>query len=167
MTFEFLKFISYTALWAWVLSDIVSRYAVPYIERFFDALDEMANVNTDNGKGQYYFRKTITVLIQIIFAICLTYVMTSWSVWCILRCVLYTQTPDVSRPLFFITGGICCVLSLGSAARATTHKNFLSVVPYVVAMGAFVVFSLNYEPIRKSFPWLIKFVGLYPLFFPE
>jgi hypothetical protein len=157
---EFLKFFSWNALWAWVLSDTVSRYAVPYFDKFYDVLDEMVKTREDNGKVNHYFIKAIAVLIEIIFSICLTYMMVSWSVWCIVRCVLYTQGLDVNRSVYFITGGICCIFALGVVARASVHKHFLGVLPYIVSMGSFVVFSMNYEPIRTTFPWIIKFVGL-------
>jgi len=160
LNLEFLKFISWNAIWAWVLSDTVSRYAVPFFDKFYDMLDEIVKVERDNGKVNQYFIKTIALLIEIVFTICLIYVMVSWSVWCILRCVLYTQGLDVNRSIYFVTGGLCCILALGSVARASTHKHFLSVLPYVLGMGSFMVFSLNYAPIRSSFPWLIKFVGL-------
>lgn len=160
MDLEYLKFISWNAIWAWILSDTVSRYAVPFFDKFYSLLDEIVKVEKDNGKIKYSFMKTVALLIEIVFTICLSYVMISWSVWCILRCVLYTHGVDVNRSLYFITGGICCILAIGGVARASAHKHFLSVLPYVMGMGSFMIFSLNYEPIRSTFPWLIKFVGL-------
>ena len=160
MGIEYLKFIFWTALWAWVLSDTYARYVMPFIDKFYNALDEITNASLEKGKREYYFRKTITMSIEIIFSIFLAYIMISWSVWCLLRCVLYTQGLDVDRWVYFISGGICCELALGRAARALPHRNFFASMPYIMAMGAFVVFSMNYEPVRTTFPWVIKFVGL-------
>ena|GEM_PF-748029 len=160
MNLEFLKFISWTALWAWVLSDSYARYVTPFIAKFYNALDEITNTDKEKGKSNYYYRKTITMSIEIIFSIFLAYIMISWSVWCLLRCVLYTRGFDVDRWVYFISGGICCELALGRAARALPHRNFFSAMPYIMGMGAFIVFSMNYEPIRTTFPWVIKFVGL-------
>jgi hypothetical protein len=147
-------------MWAWILSDTVARYVVPYIDRFYVVVGDMAKTIEVSGKANLYFIKTVSLLIQIIFTLCLIYIMTSFSVWCILRCVMYTQGLDENRWVYFIAGGICCELALGRVARASTYRSFLGMLPYVMAMGAFIYFPLNYEPIRTAFPWMIKFVGL-------
>jgi hypothetical protein len=160
LNLEFFKFLSWTAIWAWVLSDTTARFAVPYFTKFYNALDEMTIIGSGKGKTNYYFVKTIALLTEIIFSICLTYIMISWSVWCVLRCVLYTQGLETNRWIFFISGGLCCELAISKVAKASPHRNFLGVLPFIMSMGAFVYFSINYEPIRTTFPWMIKFVGL-------
>ena len=160
MDLEFLKFFSWTAIWAWVLSDTVSRYAIPYLNKFHDILDEVTRADLNEGKNKFILMKAISLLIRLVFSICLAYVMISWSVWCVLRCVLYTQGFETGRWPFFISGFFCCELALGKVANACPRRNFLDILPYVMGMGAFVIFSLNYEPIRTTFPWMIKFVGL-------
>ena len=160
MNLEFFKFFSWTALWAWVLSDTAVRFVLPLIDKFHNILGEITKTSLNEEKSKYYFMKTIALSLEFIFSICFTYVLTSWTVWCVLRCVLYTQGMVTNRWPFFIAGFLCCELALAHPARASTRKNFLGVLPYILAMGAFMVFSLNYDPIRTTFPWIIKFVGL-------
>lgn len=153
---EYLKFISWTALWAWIWSDTARRYILPVFSGFYKMLDEMSN---DESLG-FIRRKALPFGIELVVAIFWAYVLMSWSVWCVLRCVMYTQNPEANRWLFFISGFVCCELALGKVAAASQHRNFLATFPYVMAMGAFTVFSLNYDPIRTAFSWLTKFVGV-------
>jgi len=41
LAFEYFKFISWTALWAWILADAATRFIMPLIDRFYDSLDEI------------------------------------------------------------------------------------------------------------------------------
>jgi hypothetical protein len=188
---EFFKFFSWTAIWAYVLSDAYTKLILPLIGRFYRNLDELAESgdlklehlqekidtnpddvknkylyemakakSTDYSKTKHYFMKAIALTIEIIFIMCLTYALVSWSAWCVLRCVMYTQGMETYRWVYFVPGFLCCELALGKASNAAPYRNLLGLIPYVMGMGAFVVFSLNYEPIRTSFAWMIKFVGL-------
>jgi len=115
LAFEFFKFLSWTALWAWVLSDTAFRYVIPKIDKFYDTLDKIAKTNTREGVFRFLLVKTIVMFIRLFAIMCLTYLMASWSAWCVLRRVLYTKGLETKRWLFFISGyhgngGICCPL---------------------------------------------------------
>ena len=190
---DFLKFFTWTALWAFILSDSYARFIAPLIGRFYRILDEMAKetsadarlnqlyetmkANPDDlktkhlyemvkasspsdGRVQYYFMKAIALSIEFVFAIGLAYALISWSTWCVLRCVMYTQGMESYRWVYFIPGFLCCEIALNKASKSVPYRNLLGLIPYIMAMGAFVVFALNYQPIHSTFSWLIEFVGL-------
>jgi len=159
LAFEYFKFISWTALWAWTLSDTAARFIIPLTDRFYDSLDMIAKTGLKEGRSILYV-KVIIPFIKFIFLMMTTYVLVSWSTWCVLRCVLYTQGLETGRWIFFIPGFLCCEIALSKASRASSRQSIVYIIPYIMAMGAFVVFSLNYEPIRTTFSWLIPFVGL-------
>ena len=124
-------------------------------------LYEMAKASSPgDGRVNYYFIRAIALSIEFVFAIGLSYVLISWSTWCVLRCVMYTQGMETYRWVYFIPGFLCCEIALNHAVKAFPYRNLLGLLPYIVAMGAFVIFSLNYQPIHSSFSWLIEFVGL-------
>jgi hypothetical protein len=79
----------------------------------------------------------------------------TWSVWCVLRCFTYTQGLETGRAAYFVTGFLCCEYALGKIAKAGKYRGFfISVLPFAMAMGAFVVFTVNPRPIFEAFPWL-------------
>jgi hypothetical protein len=160
LSFEYFRFVSWIALWAWILSDIVAKYIIPSIDKFYVAVADIGKPNQYEGKLYCFFKKIISLLIAIVFTLLFTYITTSWSVWCILRYVKFTHGLDVYGWVYFISGGILCELALGKVARASTYNGFLGMLPHIMAMGAYLCFPLDYNIIRTVYPWLINFVGL-------
>lgn len=154
---HYLNFTSWLFFMTWVIADSVPRYVLPRLFPVYDALEELET----GGWGTERLGKPLSLTIQILLSLSLAYILTIWSTWCVLRCIVFTRVPDTSRALYFVTGFICCEYALGKIAKADRHRGFfISVFPYTMAMGAFVVFSMNYQPMKEAFPWLIRWMGV-------
>jgi hypothetical protein len=154
---HYLTFFSWLALWGWIFSDLCCRFGIKKLGAVHSALDELAS-------GIYCgvrWGRALALGLEVLFALVLAYILMIWAVWCVLMSVRYTIGQQESQWVYFVTGFICCVLPLGKVARAMPSRGFWgSVFPFTMGMGAFIVFSLNDQPIRDAFPWMLYFVGL-------
>ena len=135
---------------------MVPRYILPRLSGIYDALEELS-------EGAFCAKKLgapISLAIQVIISVSLAYILTIWSVWCVLRYFTYTRGMDTGRWLYAITGFSCCEYALGKMARADKYRGFfMSVFHYTFAMGAYVVFTINPMPITTAYSWLVRLVG--------
>ena len=140
----------------WVVSDTVPRYILPRLSGVYDALEDLS-------KGAFCAKNLgvpLSFAIQVVLSVSLAYILTIWSTWCVLRYFMYTRGMDSGRWLYAITGFLCCEYALGKMARADRYRGFfMSVLHYTLAMGAYVVFTLNPTPIAAAYPWLMRLVG--------
>jgi hypothetical protein len=141
----------------WVVADTVPRYVMPRLAPICDTLDNLASGGLGTGRSGFL----LSVAIQVVLSAALSYILMTWSAWCVLRCIVYTRTPGTGRALYVVTGFLCCEYALGKIARAGRSRGFfISVLPLVMAMGAFLVFTVNPRPIADAFPWLAAFMGV-------
>lgn len=154
---NYLSFAGWLAFWGWIFSDTITRYLLPQLHSVYDVLEDLKS-----GKWLAVGIGSLLALIaQALIAVALTYFFMTWSTWCVLRCIVYTQNLETGRALYYITAFLCCECALGKVARADKYRTFfLSVFPYTMSMGAFVVFSMNPKPMQDAFPWLIRLMGL-------
>ena len=140
----------------WIVSDTVPRYILPQLEHVYDTLDSLAEgVFCAKSLG-----RPLSLSIQITISASLTYLLTIWPVWCVLRYFTYTKGMDAGRWLYALTGFLCCEYALGKMAKAYRYRSFfMSVFHYTFAMGAYVVFTINPTPIAAAYPWLIRLVS--------
>lgn len=154
---NYLSFVGWLSFMSWIIADTVPRYILPQLYPAYEALEELSKGAWGTGR----LGPVLSLATQMLISAALAYALITWSAWSVLRCIVYTQNRDVSRALYFITGFICCEYTLGKIARADRFRTFfLSVLPYTMSMGAFIVFSMNYQPMKDAFPWLIRWMGL-------
>jgi hypothetical protein len=154
---NYLSFVGWLLFVTWILADSVPRFVLPRLHTLYDILGELAS----GGWGAGRWGNPLSLIIQIVLSGFLAYALTTWSVWCVLRCFAYTRAPETSGLLYFGTGFLCCEFALGKMARADRHRGFfMSVFHYTMAMGAFVVFSMNPLPIKDFYPWLTRLMGV-------
>ena len=152
---NYLKFMGWLLFLTWIVSDSVPRYLLPRLESCYDTLEELAA----GGWGTGRWGAGLSLIIQIVFSAFFAYILSIWSVWCVLRCFIFTQGMD-GRVIYFLSGFVCCEYALGKMARFGQYRGFfMSVFPYVMAMGTFIVFALNPLPIKETYPWLIEWMG--------
>ncbi|MDR2137461.1 MAG: hypothetical protein LBO68_04150 [Synergistaceae bacterium] len=154
---NYLSFAGWLLFAAWILADSVPRFVLPQLHTLYDVLVELASPEGEAGR----WGAPLSLLIQIVLSGFLAYVLTIWSVWCVLRCFVYTRIPGTSRLLYFGTGFLYCEYALGKMARADRYRGFfMSVFHYTMAMGAFVVLAMNPSPIEDFYPWLMRLMGV-------
>jgi hypothetical protein len=154
---NYLRFTGWLAFAAWVLADSLPRFVLPQLHTLYDALEELAS----GGWGTGRWGASLSLAIQVILSGFLAYALTTWSVGCVLWCFVHTRAPETSGLLYFGTGFLCCEYALGKMARADRYRGFfMSVFHYTMAMGAFVVFAINPLPIKDSYPWLMRLMGV-------
>jgi hypothetical protein len=154
---NYLGFAGWLFFLTWIVADTIPRYVLPSLHSVYDALEEL-----DAGAwGTGRLGAPLSLLIQAVLSAFLAYVLTTWSTWCVLRCIVYTQTLESGKSFYFITGFLCCEYALGKMAKADRHRGFfMSVFHFVMAMGAFVVFAMNPAPIKTAFPWLLRLMDI-------
>ena len=153
---EYLKFAGCLALTAGLFAELACRCIVPLLASLYDKLEKLSR--GDWGTGRWGAKASSGI--QFVFSIALAYVLTTWSVWCVLRCIVYTRDLENGRGLYFLTGLICCEYALGKIAMADRYRGFfMSVLPFPMAMGAFVVFAMDPSPMGESYPWMIEWLG--------
>ncbi|GHV36789.1 hypothetical protein FACS1894187_12030 [Synergistales bacterium] len=153
----YFSFAGWFAFAAWILADTGKRYIMPRFGSLCDTLDELSS----GGFGAGRWGSLLSRLIQIIISVFLSYILTIWPVWSVLRCVLYTRSPDSNWALYFITGFIICEYPLGSMAKALPYRGFfMSTFHFAISMGAYIVFSINMSPIKTAYPWLVQLMGI-------
>jgi hypothetical protein len=65
------------------------------------------------------------------------------------------------RFLHFFIGFLCCEYALARMTNAEKYRGFfMSVLHFTFAMGAFVIFSMNPQPIKDYYPWLVGYMGV-------
>jgi hypothetical protein len=164
MTFiamNFIRFTGWLLFMTWVAADTVPRYITPHLDSVCDTLENLSSGGWGTGRSGFF----LSWAIRIVLAVFLAYLLTAWSVWCVLRCLAYTQAPETGRALYIVTGFLCCEYALGKMAKAGRYNGFfISVFPFTMAMGAFVVFTLNPRPAAEAFPWLTALMGMNFLF---
>jgi hypothetical protein len=154
---NYLSFTGWLFFMAWVVSDTIPRYAMPQLAHVCDTLENLASGGWGTGRQGFF----LSMVIQIILSAALAYILMIWPVWCVLRCIVYTRVPGTERALYVVTAFLCCEYALGKIARAGRYRGFfMSVLPVAMAMGAFVVFTVNPRPIADAFPWLAAFMGV-------
>ena len=143
----------------WIVGDTAVRYILPQLERVYDTLEEL----TGGAFCDKRLGGLLSKAIQIVLSVSLAYILTTWPVWCVLRYFTYTRGMESGRYLYGITGFLCCEYALGKMAKAYNYRNFfMSVFHYTLAMGAYVVFIINPEPIFEAYPWLVRMVNFTP-----
>ncbi len=154
---HYLDFAGWLVFATWALSDLVPRYVMPLLHPVYDALEDMENGASPMGR----LGTPISLLVQILISLILTWILTGWTAWCVLRCMAYAKNPATGKALYFITGFVCCEYALARIARADRYRGFfLSVFHFTMAMGAFIVYSINPAPIKEVYPWLVRWMGL-------
>ena len=140
----------------WTVGDMIPRYALPQLERVYDALDDLSKGSfCDPSLG-----RPLSLSIQIVVSVSLAYILTIWPVWCILRYFEYVRPMETGRALYGITGFLCCEYALGKMAKAYKYRGFfMSAFHYTIAMGAYTVFTINPRPIITAYPWLMRLMN--------
>ena len=140
----------------WIVSDTVPRYILPQLEHVYDTLDNLA-------EGAFCAKslgRPLSFSIKIIISVFLAYLLTIWPVWCVLRYFEYVRPVGSWMALYGITGFLCCQYALGKMALANKYRGFFaSVFHYAIAMGAYIVFIINPNPIVEYYPWLMRLAG--------
>jgi hypothetical protein len=153
----YISFVGWLFFMTWFLSDTIPRHVLPQLHSVYDALEDLKTGSWGTGR----LGAPLSLIIQIVLSGFLAYVLTIWPTWIVLRCIAYTQTPGTGRMLYFGTGFLCCEYALGKMAKADRFRGFfMSVFPFVMPMGAFVVFTMNPAPIKESYPWLLRLMGV-------
>lgn len=154
---NYLSFVGWLLFMTWIISDTIPRYIQPHLHSIWDGLEELAAGGWGTGRAG----GPLSLVIQIVIAVALAYVLTVWSAWCVLRCISYTRDPETGRALYFLTGFVCCEYALGKMAKVDRYRGFfMSVFPFTMAMGAFVIFTLNPVPMQEAYPWLLRWMGM-------
>ena len=154
---NYLSFSGWLFFMTWIVADTIPRYVQPHLHSVWDALEELAGGGWGTGRAG----KTLSFAIQVVISVALAYLLTAWSVWCVLRCIGYTRFPETNRFLYFMTGFICCEYALGRMAKVDRYRGFfMSVFPFTMAMGAFVIFTLNPPAMKEAYSWLIRWTGV-------
>ena len=154
---NYLRFLGWLMFMTWVIADGFPRYVLPRLAAVYDALEELAA----GGWGTKRFGAGLSLAVQIPVSFSLAYIFTIWSAWCVLMCMAYTQDPAGGRFLYYITAFFCCEYALGKMAKADRHRGFfMSILPFVMPMGAFVVFAMNPLPLEDAYPWLMRWMGI-------
>ncbi|MDR1377812.1 MAG: hypothetical protein LBJ36_02010 [Synergistaceae bacterium] len=154
---NYLSFAGWLLFATWILADSVPRFVLPRLHAIYDALEELAS----GGWGTGRWGSPLSLVIQVVLSGFLAYLLTIWSVWCVLRCFTYTRFPGTSGVLYFGVGFLCCEYALGKMARAGRYRGFfMSVFHYAMGMGAFVVFAMNPLPIKDFYSWLMRLMGV-------
>ncbi len=155
---HYLDFAGWLVFIAWIASDMVPRHIMPLLYPVYDALEGLRS--EDGGMGS--LGAPLSLLIQILLSMALAWVLTGWSAWCVLRCIVYTRGMPAGRVQYYLTGLVCCEFVLSRMAKADRYRGFfLSVFPFAMSMGAFIVYSVNPTPIAKAYPWLVRWMGLH------
>ena len=153
---NYLNFTGWLFFVTWIVSDMVPRHVLPQLERVYETLEELS-------RGVFCHQKLggpFSKVIQIVLSISLAYILTTWPVWCVLRYFTYTKGMESGKYLYSITGFLCCEYALGKMARAHNYRSFFtSVFHYTIAMGAYIVFSINPSPITDVYPWLMRLMN--------
>ena len=135
---------------------MVPLHILPQLERVYDTLEDLS-------KGAFCAKKfgePLSLSIQIVVSVSLAYILAIWPAWCVLRYFEYTRELDGGRILYAVTGFLCCEYALGKIAKTAKHRGFfMSVFPYAISMGAYIVFIINPMPIKEAYPWLMRLVG--------
>lgn len=155
---HYLDFIGWFLFITWIVSATIPRYLMPFLlYPVYDALEELRG----GAWGTAGLGTPLSLVIQILISLALAWLLTGWSAWCVLRCLVYTQGMETGRALYFITGFILCEYALARMAQADRYRGFfLSVFHFSMAMGAFIVYSINPAPIGKVYPWLARWMGI-------
>jgi hypothetical protein len=153
---NYFGFVGWLSFLAWIIADTVSRYILPQMDSVYDALEELSAGGWGTGRAGFFLSFAVQVLLSAAFA----YILTTWSAWCVLRCFVYTREVE-NKALYFVTGFLCCECALGKMAKAGRYRSFfMSVFHFTMAMGAFVVFSMNPKPLQEAYPWLTRLMGV-------
>ena len=154
---NYVGFAGWLFFMTWVVADTIPRYVMPRLAHVCDTLEDLAAGGWGTGRQGFF----LSMAIQIVLSAALAYILMTWSAWCVLRCIVYTRTPGTGRALYIATGFLCCEYALGKIAKAGRYRGFfISVLPLAMAMGAFVVFTVNPRPIAEAFPWLAALMGV-------
>ncbi|WP_314717263.1 hypothetical protein [uncultured Fretibacterium sp.] len=155
---NYLEFAGWLILITWIASYVFPRYIMPSLHPLCDALEELHG----GSGGMGFLGAPLSLLFQIILSLALTWLLTGWSAWCVLYCRAYTRGMTTGRIQYYLTGLFCCEFALSRMAKADRYRGFfLSVLPFAMAMGAFIVYSVNPASIRKMYPWLVRWMGFY------
>jgi hypothetical protein len=154
---NYIGFAGWLFFMTWVVADTIPRYVMPHFASVCDTLENLTSGGWGTGRAGSF----LSTAIQIVLSAFLAYTLMTWSVWCVLRCIVYTRVPGTGRALYVVTAFLCCEYALGKIARTGRYRGFfISVLPFAMAMGAFVVFTVNPRPIAEAFPWLTALVGV-------
>lgn len=154
---HYLDFAGWLIFITWIVSDMIPRYIMPLLYPAYDALEELRG----GAWGMGRLGAPLSLAIQILISLTLTWILTGWSAWCVLRCMAYTRGMETGRALYFLSGFVCCEYALAKIARADRYRGFfLSVFHFSMAMGAFIVYSINPTPIGTVYPWLARWMGI-------
>ena len=154
---HYFKFVGWLAFAAWILSDTASRYLIPRLYPIYDALEELSSGAWNTGKAGRF----LSLVVQILLSLALTWLLTAWSAWCVLRCMAFTQGMESGRFLYFLSGFVCCEYALAKMAKTDRYRSFfMSIFHFTMAMGAFVVYGMNPHAIKEVYPWLARWMGV-------
>lgn len=147
-------------LWGWILSSSYSRYVVPRVQSVFDLADSI-----ESGKGQFKLEGPLARIasgsLRVVLTFSQMYLLGIWAGYCTLRIIRYTHLPGVEHKWFFhIAAFFICEGALGVIAHRETYRGILSILHSAMAMGMFVMFSLNPYMMAPVYPWLIKVMGI-------
>ena len=154
---NYFRFSGWLFFMTWIISDSIPRYVTPHLHSIYDTFEELERGAWNTGR----LGAPLSLTLQIILSFALAYILSTWSVWCLLRCFSYTRVPETSRALYFLTGFVCCEYALGKMAKADRYRGFfMSVFHFSISMGTFVVFSMNPLQLKTYFPWLLRLMGM-------
>ncbi|NLL36610.1 MAG: hypothetical protein GX256_03695 [Fretibacterium sp.] len=157
LSMHYLKFAGWLAFITWIVSDTTCRYLIPLLSPVYDALEELRSGAWNTGKAG----PLLSLIIQIGLSLALAWLLTTWSSWCVLFCMTHTQSMETGRFLYSFTGFLFCEYALAKMAKVDRYRSFfMSIFHFTMAMGAFVVYSMNPTSIRSLYPWLARWMGV-------
>lgn len=143
-------------LWAWILSSSYVRYLIPRVQSVYDLIEKL-----ETGESEEVLNGPLPRLaagsMRVVLSLSQMYVLGIWSGYCVLRVIRYTHLPGAEHKwIFHVIAFLVCEGALGVIAQRETYRGILSILHSAMAMGMFVMFSLNPYMMAPVYPWLIR-----------
>lgn len=149
-----LKFLFPLLLWAWIVSTSYSRYITPRVQAALDTVEKLAD--TEKDVKELHVRIS-AISLRIVLTVGQMYALGIWSGYCALRTIRYTHLPGVEHKwIYHVLAFFICEGVLGYIAQKETYRGILSILHSAMAMGMFVMFSLNPYMMVPIYSWLIR-----------
>ncbi len=147
-------------LWAWILSSSYSRYVLPRVESVHDLAESLEKRHAD-GDLRGPLPGIAAGSLRVVLSLSQIYVLGIWSGYCVLRVIRYTHLPGAEHKwIMHVLAFLICEGALGVIAHRETYRGILSILHSAMAMGMFVMFSLNPYMMAPVYPWLIRTMGI-------
>lgn len=146
------------ALWAWIVSSSYARYVTPRIQSALVTIEGMDD--KDNPVKAIHVRIS-AISLRVIMTVGQMYALGVWAAYCALRTIRYTHLPGVeSKWIYHLLAFFICEGALGYIAQKETYRGILSILHSAMAMGMFVMFSLNPYMMVPIYSWLIRLMKI-------